>query len=453
MFLPEVSEFLETEDMNLTVAEVPHANFTVEKVGEENPGQCCEEHVASECVADRDHPGTKKGTGIWSAEKSYLNEAAYFPVVKCGDQAPLIQHSCPRVKIHPKPSFLHDMHPECDEKCNLTWAQEELMRVCDNSAFPETRDMEQAALRSKVSVMTKKRTELEKWALGIWPLVPHTTHVVDCVADMGSSRYNMIGWPGSRSAGFDKLKLRYECKMQKCTLNQCLKKVRKCEVPQMAKAPERTCGPFGDFDTFTCIDKVPFESTSMGYVTEVGMAWLGLSACCFICGFYACLQAFCGKKKSRVVPYHLHEEATTLTPCGTCGTLLDNDEIMLLDNVPICSLCVQANKPDVCRNCGEVFEDADDTFCVQCSAPRVTKPSKMIMDAGAKGCQVCGEPMGENDGKCPECGWHPDMTSDAIVLKADTTPLRANAQSAANEHRIVLAAPDATGELPVVGQE
>jgi hypothetical protein len=62
-------------------------------------------------------------------------------------------------------------------------------------------------------------------------------------------------------------------------------------------------------------------------------------------------------------------------------------------------------------------------------------------------CPNCHISLGEGGGKCPECGW----LNDAIVLRADAGALRANAQSAANERRIV--AIDADSPKLISGNE
>lgn len=131
--------------------------------------------------------------------------------------------------------------------------------------------------------------------------------------------------------------------------------------------------------------------------------------------------------------------------CDKCGEPLDQDA--LEEGSYTCSACIlKAKRPDICRNCGAEFEDPEDMFCTNCRAPR-----DMMAVEGAQTCPQCGYQLGINDGKCPECNWHPD--EDAIVL-ANASPMRANAQSAANETRIVPVDVDPDSPAPMItGQE
>lgn len=426
-FVPKVKEFMEVEDLNVTGASSVTPEHPIEAPDNE---QCCAIHVGSECVPNRDHNGTVSGT--WDPAKSYNRQVGYFPQVPCNQQAKLIEHICPRVKIKKlEGSYQHDMIRGCDHVCNLTSAQEELAKVCDDSVFRQTRQMQDAALKDKIFWMTAKRRELQRWSESRWPKVLETKEILDCVDSVGSRRYNMIGW-SSDSSGYDKLKLRYECRMHRCSSRQCVKVTRKCPIPKMSTAPETTCGPFGDQNLYTCVDKVSFSSG--GAVSQpVAYCWLSLSGLCFLCSMAA---GFAGvKKKSRVHPVDDSAVEGIIQLCDMCGDILD--ETALDDGSLTCTNCIKMSQmPEVCRNCGAEFEDAEDAFCTVCQAPR----EMMAITGGEDGvCPKCGEPMGETDAKCLECGWHPE---GAIVLKADTGSLRANANSASNERRIVAIDPD-----------
>jgi hypothetical protein len=124
------------------------------------------------------------------------------------------------------------------------------------------------------------------------------------------------------------------------------------------------------------------------------------------------------------------DEEAEIKHCEKCSKILDMDAIE--EGSPICSECIKiGRRPDACVNCMTPFEAPDDNFCTLCQAPRVMKA---IDSDDQEVCKACGEFMNLMDAKCNECGWHRE-TLDAIVVRAD--PLRANANSAANEQRIV----------------
>jgi len=413
--------------------------------------ECCQVHVGSECVPDRNYNGTY-GTinGTWQADMSYARETAYFPTVRCAQQAELKQHVCPRVNIYRFPNALAEAYiHHCDWACNLTWARKELDKVCDNDVFPDTRSLEAEALKSKISLMTAGRASLERWSRSHWPLMGETQHLHDCI-DESARRYNMIGMTAYNS-GFDKLKLRYECRVHGCSSNQCIKVTRKCPIPQMSSEPESTCGPFGDPNTYMCVDKVHFATS--GTVTgPLGYGFLGASLLCLFSSLGACFQAYLMRKNAQVLPYIPEPESKV---CEACNEIMDDIDVE--EGLTVCSKCrAKANRPDVCLNCGTAFENKEDNVCTECGAPRDTLGTE-LMDASQNVCPQCGYPLGENDGKCAECGWHP---GDAIVVRADNqmSPLRANAASAANEQRIVPVDIDSptgsgTGMLMISGQE
>jgi len=424
--MPTINKFLDIEDLNITTAE-PAKNHTIKDVERE---QCCTVHVGSECVGGRDHPGTIDG--VWDAEKSYNKEFGYFPQMFCSKQAPLTQHTCPRVKIKKldySHSFQADATPSCFAACNVTWANQELQSVCDDDVFPSTKLREEQALNNKVSQMKAKRAQLSSWSYSHWPLALKTQHIHDCVVDEKSRRYNMMGWGTGSSV--ESRQLSYHCRMHSCKSHQCIKVNRPCPIPQMNSATESTCGPFGDQNTYTCVDKVLFSSIGV-MSTPFGWAWIAMACIFFTSSCYACIQGCCARKNSRVHPYQVAvpDEEPEIRHCEKCDKMLDMDAVN--EGSPICSECIKVGRrPDACVNCMTPFQAPDDKFCTECQAPRVMKA---IGDDDDEMCQACGEFMNIMDAKCNECGWHRD-SQVAIVVVAD--PLRANANSAANEQRIV----------------
>lgn len=290
--------------------------------------------------------------------------------------------------------------------------------------------------------MKAKRAALSTWSYQHWPLALKTQHIHDCVVDEKSRRYNMMGWGTGSST--DSRQLSYQCRMHSCKSNQCIKVERACPIPQMNSATESTCGPFGDQNTYTCVDKVYFSSIGV-MSTPFGWAWIAMACVFFTASCYSCIQGICGRKSSRVHPYMeaIVDEEAEIKHCEKCTKILDMDAIE--EGSPICSECIKiGRKPDACVNCMTPFESPDDNFCTNCQAPRVMKA---IGDDDAETCKACGEFMNTMDAKCNECGWHRD-SQVAIVVVAD--PLRANANSAANEQRIVPVDIDPGNAMPMV---
>jgi hypothetical protein len=456
MYIPELPNWLTTEKLPIDSEAGlagPVPNFSIVDLGNSDPDQCCEAHVGSECVLGKDYHGTDKGT--WVPEQAMSRASGYFPLKFCSDQAKPFARPCPMVAIKELPSLLHESFPECDEVCNLTMAQMDLMSTCSSSVENGTKALEEGALRSKVGVMTRKRADLEFWARRNWPMVQSTTDIVDCVDDsVLAQRYNTIGF-GEPTNGFEKLKVRYTCRINQCTANQCLKITRQCPIPEMSTSPELQCGPFGDQNMYSCVDKLPIQTQNNGPASHfTGWVLAPFTAIVFLASFWSCFQACCLKKNARVVPSHILDkyEKKGPTACHICHKELDTSP-SLWDSLPICEACLEEKKPDTCRNCGAMFDDDDDNFCIQCAAPRSMLALPTTLEGDQMMCKLCGEPLGENDGKCPECGWHVDLGEDAIVLRADNAPLRANAQSASNEHRIVPVGAQHPTERPIVGIE
>lgn len=439
VFAPTVTDFLDVEELNLTTSEAVASN-TIEAT---DNSQCCEPHVGSECVASREHPGTVNGT--WMPEKSHTREFGYFPVIPCSKQAPLTRHLCPRVKIKKldaATTYQHDLLWQCDLSCNLTSAQDELQQLCDSNVNSATHDREQRALRDKIAWMRAQRAGLEAWSRANWPLVGATEHVIDCVDDIGSRRYNQIGWNGDAS-GYDKLKLRYECRMQSCDHTQCIKVKRHCPIPQMSTAPESTCGPYGDQNMYQCVPKVPFSTSAGDLRASFAYCWLGLSGVCFFLCAAMCVQGYCNRKKrARVSPYTEEEEQVML--CDKCEEPLDIDAMD--EGSYTCTKCImKAQMPEVCTNCGATFDDPEDIYCSQCQAPR----QQLELGDGGQVCPNCSYQLSVNDAKCPECDWHPQALA---IVSADNS-LRATADTAANERRIVAVDVDLENNQIVTGSE
>jgi len=436
-FIPEVKTFLEVEELNFTVSEASDSN----EIPAFDEKQCCEIHVGSECRPEFNYTGTKDGT--WVPEMSYNREVGYFPRVTCDQQATLRHRSCPRVKINKisKVADAKELRP-CRKACNLTYARQELENVCVLGSGQETYEMEMQALKTKIALMTVKRNELETWSRQQFPLVVDTQHVLDCIEDEPTRRFNQMGWQGYRE-GFDQLKLRYECRLHGCKANQCVKVMQKCPIPQMEAEPESMCGPFGDQNMYKCVDKMPVQSWGM-ISRPVGFGWLALSFVCFLASFVTILQEqFASRQRARRVVPIFDEPEEVVLRCEKCDCPLDADAIN--EGSLSCTTCVlESQAIDVCRNCGEVFEDPEDEFCTNCRQPR---HMAALADSNQM-CLRCGTAMDVSDAKCLECGWHPE---DAIVVKANVSPLRATAQSAANERRIVPAQMQA--RLPVGGHE
>lgn len=422
--MPEVKPFLEVEDLNISTGTVEDAH----DIPAFKQEQCCEVHVGSDCVANLNDSVTVEG--MWDPEKSYLREIGYFPRVACNEQGKLTHRSCPRVKIN-KISRAGDdpLVARCRTVCNLTSARQELENLCVREPGDGTYDREKKALRDKSASMTVKRAELERWSRQQWPLVGQTQRVLDCVAEEQTRRFNMVGWHASQT-GDDIKQLIYECRIHGCTANQCVKVTRKCDIPQMEAAPEAMCGPFGDQNMYMCMDKLPFNS--WGVISRpIGFTWLALSMVCFLGAFVTWFSDTCLRKSARVHPYRdkLALEDEQVMRCDKCNGVLDSDAIG--EGSLTCTKCVLASQlPDVCQNCGQEYEDPEDEFCTNCRQPRAMAA---LADANSNVCLRCGELMDIQDAKCLECGWRPE---DAIVLKADCTPLRATANSAANERRI-----------------
>jgi hypothetical protein len=343
-----------------------------------------------------------------------MRQSGYFPEVECNKQAPLMQHQCPRVRIkrlYAESGGLPDWTPECWKACNLSSAQEELNSVCDDTVFPQTKKREERALADKIAYMTGGRSSLEMWARWAWPLVQKTTLIMDCVSDDMMRRFNSIGWPGSRNTGFDTLKVRYECRLHSCSANQCIKVTRTCPIPVMSAPPESMCAPFGDQNAYECVDKVPFSTWGM-ITTPIGYTFLAMSMICFMSASFACAQAACLRKSARVHPYAIADEVEEeAQACPECGEPLDDDAIE--EGETICSDCALRKKEaEICRNCGAKYEDPEDMFCSECRHPR-----------------------NQNDLAITDVALQPE--DGAIAVRAEDSPLRATAQSAANEERIV----------------
>jgi len=424
VFIPEVKPFLDVEDLNISTGDVADA-YDIPAFNEE---QCCAVHVGSECVENFNHTGTVEG--VWQPEESYIRNIGYFPRVECKKQAKLRHRACPRVKINKISRAADDpLVRHCRRACNLTSARQELENMCVLEPGDGTYEREKKALNDKIAHMTVKRAELERWSRQQWPLVGQTQRVLDCVAEEQTRRFNMLGWHVERT-GDDILKIIYECRLHGCKANQCVKVTRNCAIPQMEASPEAMCGPYGDQNMYMCMDKVPFSDWGV-MSRPVGYAWLGMSTVCFLAAFVTCFSDTCLKKRSRVHPYHGKErEEEQVRKCDKCNAVLDSDAIG--EGSFTCTKCVLASQyPDACRNCGQEFEDPEDEFCTNCRQPRAMAA---LGDASSSVCLRCGEPMDLQDAKCLECGWHPE---DAIVLKAECHPLRATANSAANERRIV----------------
>lgn len=418
--LPTVAPFLEVEVNNLTTAEIP-AEFNFEAPKTE---RCCAHHIGSECVrgSNAEHHGTVNGT--WSSNMSYKRQSGYFPTVPCSKQANMTRRACPRVKIVKiHDSYQADMTPECYRVCNLSSVTKEFNQICDDKVFPDTKAREDRAMKDKIKSMEFHRSSLEVWSRENYPLVLETKQVHDCIDEGGwSRRYSMLGFAHDRG-GFDKLKLKYGCRLHGCKANQCLQVKKRCPITQMVNSPENSCPVFGDTNTYTCVDKVRFKTENL-IMGPVALGCLGCAACFFLCSLTTCMKGTCFANSERV------------HPSDKFAAMEDESNLLPGDD----TLALEAPKPQPqCEDCGEFFHEGED-FCRVCKEKEQNEAQAMpaacpfLNDRG----EPCGNVYEEGDTHCSKCG-NPRAKPLALTDGTQDSPtlLRATAQTAANEKRIV----------------
>jgi hypothetical protein len=366
--LPAIDDWLETEDVPSNTSDYPE-EFNLPTPSSE---ECCDIHVSSECVLNREFPdyGTKNGT--WEPDRSYRRQTPYFQKVFCSQQAQLKEHSCPRVKIKRLAGNLGngrhqaDLNPECFRVCNVTSVNEELNRSCQSTVEDTTRILQQNALNAKINSMKAHRNQLQAWSRSNWPRVLETMNVLDCVQEM-PRRWNRLGYPKRRSDTFDKLKVRNDCRIHGCSAHQCLKVTRPCKMDHMDSAFENTCVPPGEEQTFTCVPKVEIVSTSVGFPT--GYGFFGCSFFCLLSSFGILIKSFL-KKNAKVAPAKLHPSLNTPEPLALEEGPRNSEWPSSDVDPPMLAL---ADSEWKCAACGHV-NDANDSNCVNCGAPR-TEPT------------------------------------------------------------------------------